>query len=109
MAMHLSLNMSVLPERPWQKLNTDFYGPSLSREYVLLPICQYTRYPVAEIVYSAVAEAVIPKLDKVFGEFGLPEELVSDNGSAFQGEEMQQYALYILVFITEKSLLQSPK
>ena len=94
LVMQLILNMSELPERHWQKLNTYFYGTLPSGKYVLLFICQYSQHPVTEVVYSTGAEAVIQKLDKVFSEFGLTEEILSDNGSPFQGEEMKQYGFY---------------
>ena len=52
-----------------------------------------SRYPVVEILHSTSAQAVIPKLDKIFAEFGIPEVVRSDNGPPFNSREFQKFAL----------------
>ena len=78
------LQMTELPERPWQRISLDISGPYPSGEYCLIVADDYSRYPVVELVSTTSAAAVIPRLYKIFSMFGIPEECKSDNGPPFQ-------------------------
>ena len=86
------LRMTELPEEPWQKLSVDFCGPFSCGTYCLLFVDDYSRYPVVEFVTSTSEPATIPKFEKVFAQFGIPEEAKSNNGSPFQSEKFRRYA-----------------
>ncbi|PFX29405.1 Uncharacterized protein K02A2.6 [Stylophora pistillata] len=86
------LQMTELPERPWQKISLDCSGPYPSGEYCLIVVDDYLRYPVEELLSTTSAVAVIPRLDKIFLMFGIPEEFKSDNGPSFQSREFVEYA-----------------
>lgn len=77
------LQMSTLPEKPWENLAVDFCGPLESGAYLMVVVDECTRYPVVVDVFSTSAQAVIPELQKIFGIFGLPKVLKSDNGPPF--------------------------
>lgn len=85
------LRMSPLPEAPWKELSVDF-AELPNKEYLLLITDDYSRYPVVEIVKSTSATTVIPKLDKVFSEFGVPDIVRSDNGPPFNSKEFASFA-----------------
>ena len=85
------LQMTDMPDGPWQKIHADFYGPLPSGEYLLVVIDRYSRYPEVEIVRSTKAASVIPKLDKMFATHGIPETMTSDNGPPFNGDDYQRY------------------
>ena len=57
------LQMTELPERPWQKISLDFSGPYPSGEYCLIVVDDHSRYPVVELVGTTSAAAVISRLD----------------------------------------------
>ena len=80
-----------MPDGPWQTVHVDFYGPLPTGEYLLVVVDRYSRFPEVEIVHSARASTVIPKLDKIFAVHGIPTLLKSDNGPPFNGEEFQRY------------------
>ncbi|PFX30057.1 Retrovirus-related Pol polyprotein [Stylophora pistillata] len=80
------LQTSPLPAAPWKKLSLDF-AEIPNKEYLPLITDDYSTYPVVEIVKSTAATTVIPKLDKVFSEFGIPDLVKSDNGSSFNGRK----------------------
>ena len=86
------LVMTELPDKAWQKLSIDFCGPFPCGTYCFVVVDDYSRYPVVEFLTSTSASATIPKLDKIFSLFGIPEEIKSDNGPPFQGEEFKEYA-----------------
>ena len=79
------------PDRPWQQVKVDFYGPLPSGHYIIVLIDCYSRYPEVEILKSTSAKHVIPKLDTIFARHGIPAQLASDNGPPFQGREFKQY------------------
>ena len=85
------LQMSPLPAAPWKELSVDFANLP-NQEYLLLVTDDYSRYPVVEIVKSTSAATVIPKLDKMFSEFGVPDVVKSDNGPPFNSKEFASFA-----------------
>ena len=89
------LQMTPLPSGPWKKLAVDFLGPYPSGDYLLVVIDEYSRFPEVEIVRSTSAKAVIPKLDAIFARQGIPDELKTDNGPPFQGDEFKNFARYL--------------
>ena len=84
------LQMSPLPEGPWQELSADF--GHVNGQLVLVVTDDYSRYPLIEFVSSTSAEAVIPKLHAMFAQFGTPEVLRTDNGAPFNGDEFRRFA-----------------
>ena len=89
------LQPTVLPERPWSKIDMDFWGPLPSSEHLLVMIDEYSRYPVVEIVRSTGAEAVIPHIDKVFSTHGFPDHVKTDGGPPFNGTGSHSYYQYM--------------
>ena len=85
------MQMSPLPAAPWKEISIDFTKIP-NKEYLLLITDDYSRYPVVETVKSTAATTVIPKLDKVFSEFGVPDVVKSDNGPPFNSKEFTAFA-----------------
>ena len=79
------LRPTPLPDRPWQRVDMDFWGPLPSGEYLLVIIDEYSRYPEVEFVRSTSAQAVIPHLDRIFSTHGFPEMAKTDGGPPFNG------------------------
>ncbi len=77
---HEPITTTCMPKHPWTTLHVDFYGPLPTKEYLLVVIVRYSRFPEVEVVYSTRASAVIPKLDKIFAVHGIPKVIISDNG-----------------------------
>ena len=71
-----------MPKHPWTTY-VDFYGPLQTKEYLLVVIDRYSRFPEVDIVHSTKASAVIPTLDRMFAVHGIPDVLISDNGPPF--------------------------
>ena len=69
---------------------------------MLLITDDYSRYPVVEIVKSTSAVTVIPKLDKVFSEFAVPDVVKSDNGPPLNSKE---FDFSITAFNTFRTIL----
>ena len=87
------LKMTSLPDGPWQQVSIDFC--EVAGHYVLVVVDDYSRFPEVEIVHSTSAKAVLPKLDRVFAAYGVPQAVKSDNGPPFNGHEFAQFADYL--------------
>jgi hypothetical protein len=92
---HEPLQMTNLPEGPWQNISVDFCGPFPSGDYLLVAMDDYSRYPEVEILKSTSSKSTIPKLDKMFSSFGIPKQVKTDNGPPFNSSEFQQFANYL--------------
>ena len=89
------LNMTPLPQAPWQYLSADFCGPLPSGDMLFVVIDEYSHYPEVEIVRSTSANSVIPKLDRILSTHGIPTEIKTDNGPPFQSHSFAQFAQYL--------------
>jgi len=79
------LRMSELPEGPWTCVSVDF--AEVHGSYLLVLYDEYSRFPVVDIISSLSSNTVIPKIDKIFSEFGIPSVLRSDNGPPFNSKD----------------------
>ena len=85
------LNVSPMPDSPWDKVKIDFYGPLPTGQYILVVIDCYSRFPEIEILPTISAKKVIPKLDNIFARHGIPSQVTSDNGPPFQSHDFKRY------------------
>ena len=76
--MREKIGSTEMPERPWDTLHMDFYGPLPSGEYLLVVIDRYSRFPEVELLRSIEASSVIPKLDRIFAIHGIPGIIKTD-------------------------------
>ena len=88
------LQMSPLPQGPWQELSMDFCGPFPNGDYLLVVTDDFGRYPEVEILRSTSAKAVIPHLDSIFARQGIPNVVRTDNGTPFNSEDFQKFATH---------------
>ena len=78
-----------IPNTPWTKLATDiFYFQGTN----YLIIVDYTsKFPVVKQLRKIDQRAVITAFEEVFAERGYPDELVSDNGPCYRGEQFREF------------------
>ena len=88
------LQMSPLPQGPWQELSMDFCGPFPDGDFLLVVTDDFSRYPEVEILRSTSAKAVIPHLDSIFARQGIPNVVRTDNGPPFNSEDFQKFATH---------------
>ena len=81
------------PGRPWSRLHIDFAGPLEGGRMLLILVDAHSKWIEVFPTRSSTSAVVIENLRRVFSQFGLPEVLVSDNGSAFVSEEFNQFLL----------------
>lgn len=68
--------------KPWQRIHIDYAGP-LHGYYYLVIVDSFSKYPEVFGMSTTTTTATIKKLCYVFSRHGLPETLVSENGTQF--------------------------
>ncbi|XP_061704035.1 uncharacterized protein K02A2.6-like [Cydia pomonella] len=78
------------PSRPWARIHLDFLGPIAGVKYLVL-IDAYSKWIEIAEMSSTTAKILIKKLREYFARFGLPKQIVSDNGPPFSSEEFRAF------------------
>ena len=63
------LKMSPLPDQAWEEISIDFASTG---DYLLVLSDDYSRNPIVEVVCLLAAQTVIPKLQHIFSQSGIP-------------------------------------
>ena len=77
-------------ERPWARVHADCAGPFMGKMFLLL-IDAHSKWMEDHIVASATSASTMEKMRVTFATHGLPETLVSDNGSVFTSAEFREF------------------
>lgn len=77
-------------DKPWSRIHIDHAGPFRGRLYLIV-VDAGTRFIDASIVPSTAASPTITRLRELFATHGLPDTIVSDNGSGFTSEVFQRF------------------
>ena len=81
----------VVPQKCWETVAVDLFGPMPSSRHVVVVQDIGSRYPAAKLVTSTKTDKVIPALDEIYGDYGYPAVQISDNGPPFNSQKMKQY------------------
>ena len=80
----------VWPDAPWKRVHVDFAGPFLGKMFFIL-VDTHSKWPEVVMMSSTTSLRTIEALRSIFSRFGLPEQLVSDNGAHFTSEEFSHF------------------
>ena len=69
--------MTELTTGPWKKVSMDFAAPLPNKYIALVMWDQYARCPVLEFVTTTSARAILPVLERVMTNYGIPEEIIN--------------------------------
>ncbi|XP_072171469.1 uncharacterized protein [Diadema setosum] len=78
------------PRKPWSRIHLDYAGPFMGRMFLVL-VDSHSKWMDVFPVYKATSSITIEKLRETFAIHGLPELIVTDNGSVFTSDEFQQF------------------
>ena len=78
------------PRNPWQRLHVDFAGPFCARMWLIV-VDARTKWPEVIPMETITTTKTVQALRTVFAHWGLPEQIVSDNGPQFTSEEFKQF------------------
>ncbi len=78
------------PNRPWSRLHLDYAGPFMGHMFLIIVDAHSKWFEVFKNSGST-SESTIRCLTSLFTRFGLPEHVVTDNGTCFVSEEFKQF------------------
>ncbi|UYV74273.1 hypothetical protein LAZ67_11002773 [Cordylochernes scorpioides] len=78
---HEPLIPTNIPTRPWQKIGMDLF--KFENKWCLVVIDFYSRFPEMIQLDRLTANVVVRSCKSIFARHGIPETVVSDNGTQF--------------------------
>ena len=78
------------PGEAWSRIHIDYAGP-IKNQMLLIIVDAYTKWIDVHITNSTSTQVTVEKLRKSFADHGLPQTVVSDNGSCFTSEEFRTF------------------
>ena len=78
------------PSTPWQRIHVDFAGPFMGKTYLLV-VDAHSKWPEIVEMTSTTTQRTIAELRKMFAAYGLPLQLVSDNGPQFIADDFADF------------------
>ena len=78
------------PSSPWNRIHIDRAGPFLNSMFFII-VDSHTKWVEGFQAPSTSSTITIQCLQTTFARFGLPQTIVSDNGSSFTSTEFQQF------------------
>ena len=78
------------PKRPWARIHIDHAGPFQGKIF-LVAVDAHSKWLEAVTVPTTSSQATIKVLRTMFATHGLPELIVSDNGTSFTSLEFEEF------------------
>ncbi|KAJ8338235.1 hypothetical protein SKAU_G00372010 [Synaphobranchus kaupii] len=78
------------PEVPWSRLHIDYAGPFQGKMFLVI-VDVHSKWIDVYPTSSATSETTIEKLRQCFSTHGLPQMIVSDNGTCFTSAEFELF------------------
>ena len=78
------------PSTPWERVHIDYMGP-FEGKMLLIIVDAHSKWIDAHVMTSSTSTATINRLRQTFATHGIPQVLVSDNGSAFTSAEFNEF------------------
>ncbi|PIO74864.1 integrase core domain protein [Teladorsagia circumcincta] len=78
------------PDAPWSRIHIDFAGPIDGISYLVV-VDAFSKWPEVIPMTSTTSIATLRELRRLFAQFGLPQIIVSDNGTQFTSAEFQDF------------------
>ena len=75
---------------PWQRIHIDYAGPFQNSMFLIVVIA-HSKWLEVIPVRSTTSSSTIEVLRDLFARFGIPEQIVTDNGAQFVSEEFQAF------------------
>lgn len=78
------------PRRPWSRLHLDFLGPVFGKTYLVV-VDAMSKWIEIFCVPSTAAVSTIEKLRELWSRWGIPKQIVTDNGPPFTSSEFAAF------------------
>ncbi|XP_058817794.1 uncharacterized protein K02A2.6-like [Topomyia yanbarensis] len=75
---------------PWQRLHVDYAGP-FEGHYFLIIVDSYSKWPEIIRTQTITSRTTIELMFETFARYGLPETIVTDNGTQFSSNQFKEF------------------
>lgn len=83
------------PRVPWQRIGIDIFGEVKAapehQKFVVVVLDHYSHWPELTCCGTVTSTSIIEFLTTLFCRYGLPEQLVSDNGPQFKSAQFEDF------------------
>ena len=80
----------IWPTKSWERIHVDFAGPFQNKMFLVV-VDAHSKWPEVIQMTSTSAEQTVMALQQLFTNYGLPQQIVSDNGPQFTAVDFQQF------------------
>jgi len=80
----------IWPTKQWERIHVDFAGPFQNKMFLII-LDAHSKWPEVIQMTSTSAEQTVMALQQLFTNYGLPQQIVSDNGPQFTAVDFQQF------------------
>ncbi|XP_013175636.1 PREDICTED: uncharacterized protein K02A2.6-like [Papilio xuthus] len=78
------------PSRPWTRLHLDFLGPIGGKTFLVI-VDAMSKWIEVFHMTGVSASYLIDRLNELFSRFGIPRQIVTDNGTQFTSKEFEYF------------------
>lgn len=79
-----------IPELPWEVLATDLF--EFGGKQYLLVVDYFSKFVEIALLPNIQSATVVAALKNMFSRFGIPQKIVSDNGTQFSSQEFKTFS-----------------
>lgn len=85
-----TLSSWPIPAQPWSRIHMDYAGP-FKGKYFLVIVDALTKWPEIYCTNSMTATVTVNKLRESTARFGLPDAIITDNGTQFDSSSFETF------------------
>ncbi|KAJ0174696.1 hypothetical protein K1T71_009804 [Dendrolimus kikuchii] len=78
-----------IPELPWHKVGSDIF--EFKNKHFLLLVDYYSNFVEVCKLNDLTSNTVIQRMKEIFSRYGIPSELMTDNGTQFSSREFKNF------------------
>ncbi|XP_003377509.1 putative integrase core domain protein [Trichinella spiralis] len=87
---HAPVHKWESPRIPWSRIHVELAGPIYGKNFLIV-VDAFSKWLEVRVLKNTTSESVISCLRQIFSIHGLPDIIVSDNGTQFTSHIFQEY------------------
>ena len=80
----------IEPTKPWKRIHIIYAGPYMGKMYLVM-MDAYSKWIEVIVMCGTTSKKIVEEMRKIFATHGMPEVIVSDNGTNFISQESKEF------------------